>query len=58
MFKPKQKVSVIDQTSPYFGKSGEVIATSTTSEYQAVSVRLDGNGSSTWFFDKQLTLKS
>ena len=58
MFKPRQTVTVIDPLSPYMGKSGVVVSTATTVEYQAVSVRLDGNGSSTWFFDKQLTLKS
>ena len=54
MFKPRQTVTVIDPLSPYKGKKGVVVSTATTSEYQAVSVRLEGDGSSTWFFDKQL----
>ena len=54
MFKPRQKVTVIDPLSPYKGKSGVVVSTATTAEYQAVSVRLEGDASATWFFAKQL----
>jgi len=54
--KAKQTVKIVDAGAPHFGELGEVVCTATTTEFNAVSVRIKDVPSAVWYYKDQLKL--